>query len=253
MPQSSEIVAAARGNVYRFLSLGLSYPDAALLVQLKALLPSLEAGLEALDEDGGLAPAGSVGAALGKQTLDDWRKSYLQSFGHTISKECPPYETEYGQTHIFEKSQSLADIAGFYRAFGVDLAPDLNDRLDHISVELEFMQLLCVKESYALAQGHAAENLALCRDAEAEFLEQHLGRWAFGFVRKLQQKSEHGLHGLVAELLASFLSGEMRRFGLEPPNEVELLLQEPLEEEPAACQACTVASPAAMVEQGKSP
>ena len=99
-----------------------------------------------LGDHDGLTAADAMGSVLDTQTTDHLQASYLECFGHTISKECPPYETEYGQAHIFEKSQSLADIAGFYQAFGVDLAPDLNDRLDHISVELEFMQRVSQRE-----------------------------------------------------------------------------------------------------------
>ena len=253
MNDEVEIVPTARSNVYRFLALGFGYPEASLLSQLNELLPRLEASLDVLGDRESLAVVGAMGSMLEALTADDLQASYLQCFGHTISKECPPYETEYGQAHIFEKSQSLADIAGFYRAFGLDLAPDLNDRLDHVSVELEFMQFLCAKEAYAVARGHPQEKLALCRDAQAKFLCEHLGGWAFGFARKLEKKAGHSVHGLAAGILASFLTGEMRAFGLEPGAAAAPLLQEALEEETAGCQACVLAGPAAAAEQGGLP
>lgn len=253
MNEAGEIVPTARSNIYRFLALGFSYPQASLLSQLNEQLSALEASLDLLDDRVSLGKAGAVRSALETMTVDGLEASYLRCFGHTISKECPPYETEYGQAHIFQQSGSLADIAGFYRAFGLDLAPDLNDRLDHVSVELEFMQFLCTKEAYALARGHAQEKLALCRDAQAKFLGEHLGRWAFGFARKLEKKAGHSVHGLAAEILTSFLICEMRAFGLEPGAETVSLLQESLEEETAGCQTCAMASPAAAVEQGGLP
>jgi DMSO reductase family type II enzyme chaperone len=253
MSEEGEIVPTARSNVYRFLAFGFGYPNTCLLSQLNELLPQLEASLDVLGDRGSLAAARAIGSVLKALTADDLQASYLRCFGHTISKDCPPYETEYGQAHIFEKSQSLADIAGFYRAFGLDLAPNLSDRLDHVSVELEFMQFLCTKEAYALARGHAQEKLALCRDAQAKFLGEHLGCWAFGFSRKLEKKAGHSVHGLVAEILTSFLTCEMQAFGLELGAEAVSLLQEPLEEETAGCQTCAMASPVATVEQGGLP
>ncbi len=253
MYEEGETVSTARCNIYGFLALGFGYPNASLLCQLNELLPRLEASLDALGGRESLAVAGAIGSVLEALTADDLQASYVRCFGHTISKECPPYETEYGQAHIFEKSQSLADIAGFYRAFGLELAPDLNDRLDHVSVELEFMQFLCLKEAYAVAREHPQEKLALCRGAQAKFLGEHLGCWAFGFVRKLEEKAGDSVYGLMGEMLALFLAAEMRTLGLEPGEMSGPLSQEPFDDEPAGCQACIFADPANVVEQGGLP
>jgi DMSO reductase family type II enzyme chaperone len=248
--EAGEIVPTARSNIYRFLALGFSYPQASLLSRLNEQVSALEASLDLLDDRVSLGKAGAVRSALETMTVDGLEASYLRCFGHTISKECPPYETEYGQAHIFQQSGSLADIAGFYRAFGLELAPDLNDRLDHVSVELEFMQFLCVKEAYALGRGHAPEKLALCCEAQAKFLGEHLGRWAFGFVEKLRKKAGNSLHGRMAEMLATFLTEEMRAMELEPGAVAEAQFQQPLIDETADCEACPLAGPVTTVEQG---
>jgi DMSO reductase family type II enzyme chaperone len=253
MNHSNAIESTARGSVYRFAALGFAPPEPSVLFQLRGQLHLLETSLEVLRDRDSLELAERIRAVFERIAIDDLKASHLHCFGHTISKECPPYESEYNQTHIFEKSQSLADIAGFYKAFGLNLAPDLNDRLDHISVELEFMQFLCLKEAYAVAEHHDQEKLALCRDAQLKFLDEHLGCWAFGFVRRLKNRSGDGLHGLIGEMLVAFLTGEMRRFGLEPGGEVELALQETPEEEIAGCHTCTFAGVPGGFEQGESP
>ncbi len=247
------MVPTARSNVHRFLALGFGFPDASLLSQLRERLDPLEASLDVLGDPESLEKARAIRSALEAMTIDDLEASYLRCFGHTISKECPPYECEYGQAHIFQKSQTLADIAGFYQAFGLELAPSLNDRLDHVSVELEFMQFLCLKEAYAVAQDHPPEKLALCRDAQAKFLGEHPGRWAFGFVRQLEEKAGDSLHGLMGDMLTLFLTGEMRTLGLEPGEVVGPPLQEPFDEEPAGCQACVFADPGNAVGRGEQP
>ena len=52
-----------------------------------------------------------------------------QVFSHNLTPDCPPYETQYGSTHIFWQSQQLADIAGFYRAFGLELSKQAHERM----------------------------------------------------------------------------------------------------------------------------
>ena len=250
MTQEPEILAAARSTTYQFLALAFGYPDADRLAQLKALPLQLEASQKVLQDTKCLDSIATVRAILDPLAAAEWHSTYLRYFGHTISKEFPPYETEYGQSHIFRKSQKLADIAGFYQAFGVDLSPEINDRWDHVSVELEFMQLLCLKEAYALAEGHAEEEMTLCRDAQAAFLEEHLGCWVLGFARRLGKKTDDSIYFAMAELLENFLNTEMRRLDLHPETEMPPLLEEDFDDPAAGCQSCSVADPAATLEQG---
>lgn len=108
----------------------------------------------------------------------NWDLSSLQAehrrvFGLTGSL-C--YETEYGLPHEFRQSQELADIAGFYRAFGFQIGGVIRERPDHLAVELEFMYLLCVKEAYARMDG-SPEQVEISVDAQRKFLQDHLGNW----------------------------------------------------------------------------
>ncbi|MCC7326793.1 MAG: molecular chaperone TorD family protein [Burkholderiales bacterium] len=206
----------ARSQVYAFLALALSYPDAAQPISLKQQYDLLPGSLEMLADPpvseavGALRPAM---AALSAASLED---AYTRCFGHAMSKDCPPYEAEYAQAHIFQKTHTLADIAGFYGAFGLDLAADSHERVDHISVELEFMHFLCLKEAYALANNHPDEQLALCREAQSKFLRDHVCRWAFGFARRLCAKAGATLYQELGQLLAVFLEAELRALGLKP-------------------------------------
>ena len=82
--------------------------------------------------------------------LQDLRDDHKRVFSNVISLDCPPYETLFGNDHVFGQSYTMGDIAGFYNAFGLQLSQDIHERLDHLSVELEFIHYLAYKESYAL-------------------------------------------------------------------------------------------------------
>ncbi len=234
----------ARGHVYEFISSGFSDPDSALQEFLQSRLLDTENCMSLLKDRSSLKALRALRPALMSCSSEELAMGYVQTFGHTISKECPPYETEYGQAHIFQQSQALADIAGFYNAFGLELAPDLNDRLDYISVELEFMHFLCLKEAYALAKGHPEEQLALCREAQAKFLGEHLGRWVLWFAESLEKKASDTVYGLIGQLLTAFLTFEMRTLGLEPGEVRGPTFVEPPEQEEPGCEACPLVVPA---------
>ena len=81
--------------------------------------------------------------------IQDLRDDHKRVFSNVISLDCPPYETLFGNDHVFGQSYTMGDIAGFYNAFGLQLSQDIHERLDHLSVELEFIHYLAYKESYA--------------------------------------------------------------------------------------------------------
>ena len=233
----------ARSRVYQFLSPGFSYPEPALAGFLKSNLPDTENWLSLLEDRPGLEALQALKPVIMSCSPDELESEYVQTFGHTIGNECPPYEAEYDQAHIFQKSHALADIAGFYKAFGLELGPDFKDRLDHISVELEFMHFLCLKEAYALDKGHTEEQLAVCRETQTKFLGEHLGLWVFAFAERLDKKATGRLFELMAHLLSAFLTFEMRSLGLEPGKVRSLGILEPLEQETFDCEACPLVIP----------
>lgn len=137
--------------------------------------------------------------------------AYQETFDPSGGPRCPPTETAYTAItpqHAMVKSFELADIAGFYRAFGVEVTPG-TERPDHIAAELEFMHLLCVKEIVASGDGQGGEQAGICRDAREAFLRDHLGRWFAPFCAKLRE--EGGVvYGEAGAVLEGFLSLEAK-------------------------------------------
>lgn len=208
--------AGARSQAYSFLALAFEAPDDSRPGALRQGWDPLAGGLALLADPSCQGTAAELRPAIAALGADALERAYTRCFGHAMSKDCPPYEAEYGQAHVFQKAHTLADVAGFYRAFGLDLAADAHERIDHISVELEFMHFLCAKEAYALAHDHTAEQLALCRAAQRKFLCEHVGRWAFGFARRMGARAGDTVYGVLGKLLAAFLAAELNRLGLRP-------------------------------------
>lgn len=233
--------ATARSRVYAFLARAFAEPDAETYAALQQSLADTEAALAAVDAAGSAAAIAAVRAELAELDADGFAGAHRAAFGPLASGDCPPYEGEYGHAHVFQKTHCLADNAGFIRAFGLAAAPGLAERLDHISVELEFLHVLAAKEAHALARDHGDERLEIVREATRKYLQNHLGRWVPGLAERLAAKAECGPYAALARLLAAFVVADARAAGVTP-GEAELSLDSPDDDrEPAACQQCSVA------------
>lgn len=218
-------VALARAGVYRWFSKAFQEPtglnSGTSLRQTLAELPGFDQAI--------LPHVGLSGLA----------SEYRRLFSHNLTPDCPPYETQHGSTHIFWQSQQLADIAGFYRAFGVELSQAAHERIDHLAVELEFMGYLALKEAYALERHHDAQ-VAVVQDAQRKFLNEHLGRWVSVFSSRVEAKLPGSAYASLAETLNEVVRWDCQRLGVQPEPlhfEATAQRQEPAEEGclPAPC------------------
>lgn len=122
------------------------------------------------------------------------------------------YETEYGLDGSFRQSHELADLNGFYRAFGFNLGGTVRERPDHLAAELEFMHLLALKQW----QSSDSERVEICLDAQRKFLEDHLGRWIEAFAIRLAFEAEASLYSELARFAVDFVKADAERLGAAP-------------------------------------
>ncbi len=237
--------AFARSSFYHLLAKGFSYPTEELLASLQQVTSREEM------KDGMLQTV--LGAEV-QQRLDDvvavleqWRTperraaletEYNRLFAHLGSAQCPPYETEYGYENVFQKTEAMADIAGFYAAYGLEPASRNTERVDFLSTELEFMAYLTLHESYA-REHNEASHLEICWDTQRKFIHDHLGRWATLFTEILSRSTSNGFYRTLGEILSTFLEEEVRLLDVVPtrvttPN----ALRSPVPEL-FGCSACT--------------
>ena len=148
-------------------------------------------------------------------SIQDLRDDHKRVFSNVISLDCPPYETLFGNDHVFGQSYTMGDIAGFYNAFGLQLSQDIHERLDHLSVELEFIHYLAYKESYALLHD-GKEKLQTVVDAEKKFVKEHLGRWVPLFAGMLKKKANYGFYKILADFTADWVGFEIAFLAVSP-------------------------------------
>jgi putative dimethyl sulfoxide reductase chaperone len=228
--------ALNRSKLYLLVSWSQLYPeDDEFLdyVQCGELVEDGRAALDALDQalDGIGGERAKLKLVLLRKQFDqiekvvasecvNWQLSDLQAehrrvFSNVITLDCPPYETLFGNDHVFAQSQVMGDIAGFYRAFGVELSKDIHERLDHLSVEFEFMHFLAYKESYSRCHD-GADKTQIVLEAQKKFVKNHIGRWVPLFCRMLVKKAGSGFYKHVADLMAEWMDFEAAFLGVAP-------------------------------------
>ena len=156
-----------------------------------------------------------VGSECVNWQLSDLQAEHRRVFSNVITLDCPPYETLFGNDHVFAQSHVMGDIAGFYKAFGVELSKDIHERLDHLSVEFEFMHFLAYKESYSRCHD-GAEKTQIVVDAQKKFVKNHIGRWVPLFCRMLVKKADSGLFRNVADMTLDWMDFEAAFLNVTP-------------------------------------
>ncbi len=201
--------ALARASVYRLLGAAFAYPSPSIVTVLP---PAAERAARLADPE--IAAKLRDWADTTRATApDDLARAYVAALERPGG--CSPYEGSYGTAPLLAgKGAELADIAGFYAAFG--MAPDAGtaEIEDHIAAELEFMSALALKEASALAEGEA-EHVEVTRAAEIAFLRDHLGRWGIAFAEALCAVTTVTYLTKAAELLTAWLAMDMRQLGVE--------------------------------------
>ncbi len=237
----------ALSHTYRFLSICLFEPDKELLELLsdKDYMDEVESCLVEIGNGKLSEFFGQVRQELQHTSPEALLEHYRYTFGSTtVATDCPPYEMYVSGSHIFQQTQDLADISGFYRAFGLEVSKDdTANRWDHIAVQLEFLHFLTYKQAFAI-ENHSDEEQQTCLMAKKKFLSTHIGRWIQAFSRAVEKKSPAGFYRQVTKLANDFVHIDMENLGVSAEEIDELQGGEPdylqrLEGKSAmACDSC---------------
>jgi DMSO reductase family type II enzyme chaperone len=225
----SVVEALGRAAVYRLLGGAFTYPAPAMLNELA----------EAAEAAAPTAPAGIGGSLLrfaGVARESDaaaLAAEYVRMFDGAAS--CSPYESAYGDApQMAGKAAQLADVAGFYAAFGLMPATARPDIEDHAAAELEFMSVLALKEAAASAE-RETQSFETTRAAAIAFLGDHLGRWADTFAESVRAVATLPYYLAAADLLREWLRVDREKLGAGPGRPVARLKAAQDMAEPFTC------------------
>ena len=211
-------ILAARSLLYSFVSALFSSPASEKfeLLRTAELQHGVRASSRYLEEHPTLLAknldslAKEIFAAIsnGSEAI---QTEYTKVFGHTLSKDTSPYELEHLKSkEVFSLTQALADINGFYKAFGLEV--DAGERADHVAIEAEFLSYLILKETIA-SEADQAENAEVCRNAQRDFWKDHFFWWTDGFSNRLWKDPNTEFYRLASQYLSSFLETEQKFLG----------------------------------------
>lgn len=230
------VPALARQCLYRFAALALLDPRRGAWEQMNSLRHSsllFDAAAVVRQQSAG-PPDGLVRGERPPEELDpqkvlarlpetarELNDEYEAVFGLLVSGDCPPYETEYiNSKFTFQRSNGLADVAGYYRAFGLDPSAQCPERPDHIVLELEFMAHLSglLHQADGFLDPSRVERIGICRQAQQRFFAEHLAWWAPAFATLLARRAQGGFYESAARYLSALVPIERAYLNVRTPS-----------------------------------
>lgn len=204
--------AIARSVVYSCLSRLLAYPSPQHNSYIEEMLAPVLQDLQLPHE---VRSPLRVVLAEHSASLDELRRAHTLLFPPIESQDYPGYETAYSAADVFRQTHTMADVAGFYRAHGLQVGGTERERPDHITTELEFMAFMAAKEAWAFAH-LGSDETGECRRTQELFLSEHLGRWGVSLGLRISVGAGHSLYRAVGDLLAAWLETDMNALGITP-------------------------------------
>lgn len=194
-----------RADVYQLLALGFDLPSKNNLNALSGLL----ADLNSVESHNTLLKEFYQLTDALKNEKEELTEEYNRLF--ITKSECPVSEGSY---HLAERGPILGDVTGFYEAFRIKFHSESGPP-DSMKMELGFMHYLALKKVYAM-ENKLTEAFQITEDAEKKFLNDHLGRWAEIFAKRLRETASHSFYQILGFLLTRWIKEECARFCITP-------------------------------------
>lgn len=207
--------AAARGDMYRFLSAAFLAPPSERLVA-----PFLSG--EFLKEIAGtFGPAADADLCLfARQFQGDYERldqDFQSLFMVPLGRYVTPYEAVYrderevGDTRIrgLLMGPSTLAVKQLYREAGMTISEDYQDLPDHVGLELACMEFLCQAERQAWEREDPTE-VRRVRHLEGRLLHDHLLQWVPALCQRIRENASGPFYRGIAGLTLAYLSQEAK-------------------------------------------
>jgi TorA maturation chaperone TorD len=219
-----------RAGVYRVLAAAFAYPTLERVRDVARASATL-----AVTTPAGILRDALAAFSAAAYTTDAEHAATEYVFLFDREARCPAHEGAWGDPAAMAgRVARLADVAGFYGAFGFEAGGAQPDSEDHVVPELEFMSAIAVKAAWAIAEGHD-ERAEIADDAATKFLSEHLGRWARAFAHALAGATAVPYYTTAAGLLCEWIATDVVKLGATPDAIDETTGVDPVQGESFAC------------------
>lgn len=202
-------LARFREGSYRLLSQSFLYPDDAVVqvaCQLASELTEEGAIRDEMAYSSQLDRLRSLWCEMDEAALGRLQTRYVSLFATAADRvPCPPYESSYVGGGPSSDGFVLASIERDYATAGLSGTGEGKQSPDHISMEMEFLAILCGREAQAWETDHSPQGLRHL-EKERKFIETHLGSWLAAFVRAVHVEDERGVYAEIATATLSFVT-----------------------------------------------
>lgn len=208
-PQDREFFASnmeGRAATYALLStLYRQEVTAEQLDELHAMRFPVHSGNE--DMDAGYYQVAKYLSNIWENTLTELAVDYVRCFvghGNNSYAAAYPYESVYTSSKRLLMQSARDEVRAIYRAAGLDRDESWNEGEDHISLELDYLRILCERAAAAFRAGDKDRALGLLR-AQMNFLEDHLLFWTHYFFADVERLAATGFYQGLNKVARGFL------------------------------------------------
>ena len=185
--------ACQRAESYKFLSECYYLPDKELIQKIADLAQT----------DHPFAELGNY-IATGVE-LESLKIDYSQLFVGPFKLLAPPYGSVYLEDSRF-MGDSTIDVRNWYENEGLDIV--IKEAPDHITMELEFVYYLVVKQIEAIKDSNLQEVQSYLQK-QSSFLQTHLLRWLPEFAGNIQKSAQTGFYKQLAQMTNDFVQNDI--------------------------------------------
>lgn len=224
----------AAAALYRMIAQAFSNPQAGSLKAVRCTaLDLIDATLRGLLPSALLPTLRALLRAWRTVSTEELTAEYSRLF--LGSGLVPLREGGYGGGSRFAgQPVDIADLNGFYLAFGFAPPPTAPNPPDHLGTELEYLSLLHLKKAFALQRSRVSQDKIVER-AMAHFLEDHLGRWTAALDMALREAKAAATYSRMAELLRKAVGAECASLRIRPRATARNPVRDPLAEDTFVC------------------